>query len=69
MTPLGRLLGELLRLSDPDRTHFDAPGCCWLDAAGQETLGPATLTAMSKALGVIGLGGLDKLLGLRIAEV
>lgn len=69
VTPLGRLLSELLRLSDPGQTTYDASECCWRDAAGNTTLDLASFTAISRAIGPCGVGGLDTLLGMRAAEV
>ena len=69
VTPLGRLLGELLRLSDPAQTTYDPADCCWRDASGNSTLDLASFAAISRAIGPCGVGGLDKLLGMRAAEV
>ena len=37
--------------------------------AGEQTLSLATFGTLSRAFGVLGLGGVDRLLGLRAAEV
>lgn len=69
VSPLGRLLSELLRLSDPSQSTYHPSDCCWRDAAGNSTLDLASFAAISRAIGPCGVGGLDTLLGMRAAEV
>ena len=33
----GRVVGELLRLSHPALTVYDAEGCCWRDQVSKKT--------------------------------
>ena len=62
-----RLLGELLRLSDPIQTQHQALRSAWLDAEGAEVLGLDTFDSLRSALGPPGLAALDHLLACRLA--
>ena len=59
---LCRLIGELLRLSDPLHTQYMPHECTWTDAAGHELLGLPTLVALTASLEPPGLAVLDRLL-------
>ncbi|KAK9792689.1 hypothetical protein WJX73_001305 [Symbiochloris irregularis] len=66
-TFVGRLLGELLRLSDPVQTQYQALRCAWVDAEGAEVLGLDTFDSLRTALRPPGLAALDHLLACRLA--
>ena len=63
----GRLLGELLRLSDPIQTQHQALRCAWQDAGGAEVLGLTAFESLRSTLGPPGLAALDQLLAHRAA--
>lgn len=65
ITFMGRLVDALLVLTHPARTVY-GPGClggAWHDAAGREVAGLGLFNLLSGAVGVPGLGGVDRLLG------
>lgn len=65
ITCMGRLVDALLVLTHPARTVY-GPGClggAWHDAAGREVAGLGLFNLLSGAVGVPGLGGVDRLLG------
>jgi WASH complex subunit strumpellin len=65
---VGRTLRALLHLSDSRKTIF-APACSgWYADDGTEIAGLELFTKLSKAIGVHGLCGCDRLLGFRISN-
>ncbi|CAL8464950.1 g4485 [Coccomyxa elongata] len=64
-TFLGRLVGELLRLSDPVRTQYQPLLCAWHDGGGGEVLGMAAFDALAAAFDGPGLRSAAALLAAR----
>jgi WASH complex subunit strumpellin len=64
---MGRVMAAVLKMTDPKTLVF-APECPgWYQAQdGNEVCGISTFSLLNRAIGVIGLGGLDRLLGFRI---
>ena len=60
------MVGELLRLSSPDKTQFSPLRGVWQDAAGHQVLGPAHFRHAGAGLSAAGLSALDHLLGWRV---
>eukprot|EP00884_Botryococcus_braunii_P002738 jgi/Botrbrau1/12465/Bobra.0169s0012.2 len=65
-TFLGRLVSELLRLTDPQKSQFRPGDQSWVDGRGDETLDPKTLSFLRDSLGQSGLAAVDHLLALRM---
>lgn len=63
-----RLVGELLRLSDPVRTQHHPLLCAWHDGAGGETLGIGGFAALAAALSGAGLRSAAALLAARTRQ-
>ncbi|KAK9917364.1 hypothetical protein WJX75_003552 [Coccomyxa subellipsoidea] len=55
VTFLGRLVGEMLRLSDPVRTQYQPLLCAWHDGSSGEVLGMASFGALAAAFDGPGL--------------
>jgi hypothetical protein len=71
ITFMGRVLDALLALTAPARGAAYGPGPsggAWFDGAGRELCGPGVFSALNDALGVVGLAGLDRLLGHTAAQ-
>ena len=62
-----RLLGELLRLTDPIHTQYQALQSAWQDAEGCEVVSLELLDTVRSVLRPPGLAALNDLLGTRIA--
>eukprot|EP00736_Rhodelphis_marinus_P001211 Rmarinus@m.276 len=58
----GRLLNELLVLTDPRKTIYLEPLAGWFDAHGKEMCGIRTFSTLHTSMGLFGIVGLDKLL-------
>lgn len=59
------MCGELLRLSQPQRTQYHPLAGTWEDGQGNPTLTTPAFRAAGAALGTAGLSALDRLLALR----
>lgn len=68
-TFMGRVLSAVLRVTDPRSTVFSPECSGWYQAGdGSEVCGLGTFSVMTRAIGVIGLGGLDRLLAFHIVH-
>ncbi|KAJ1461470.1 WASH complex, subunit strumpellin [Pelagophyceae sp. CCMP2097] len=65
---MGRTLNALLRLTSPASTSFAPEKAGWFDESRWERCGVKTLQILERAVGVVGLAGLDKLLAFRIVH-
>lgn len=59
---MGRLLGEILRLTNPKHSVFVESTLGFYDAAGNDILNMKTIGLIGKCIGVAGLNGLDQML-------
>lgn len=68
-TFMGRVLSAVLRLTDPRSTIYSPECGGWFNATdGSELCGISTFSTFNRAIGVIGLGGLDRLLAFHIVH-
>ncbi|KAJ8611733.1 hypothetical protein CTAYLR_009190 [Chrysophaeum taylorii] len=66
---MGSTLAALLRLTAPADTTYSPRAAAWhASSSGARVCGPVTFQAIERALGVAGLVGLDRLLGLKIVH-
>lgn len=68
-TFMGRLLNELLSVTNPRATLFLHPCNAWYDLGGNEVLGIRLITSMHSSVQTFGLTGLDSLLCYRLVTV
>lgn len=64
-----RLVAELLRLSDPQRTQYLPAELGWVDGRGDATLDFGTLGYLREAVGSRGLEAADRLVALRLQHL
>ena len=65
---VGRLLSALLAATDPTRTIYAPESCGWYTADGVEQCGIKTFSLLNRAVSVIGLAGLDRLLAFKVVH-
>ncbi|GLJ16716.1 hypothetical protein SUGI_0287200 [Cryptomeria japonica] len=67
-TFMGRLVQQIVRLTDPSRSMYLAPMSGWFDAVGQELVGLRSFTILQSCLGPTGMIGIDRLLSFVITR-
>lgn len=63
-----RLVGELLRLSDPVRVQYCPVLCAWHDGSGCEAVGLSLFRTLADALDTAGVCAVQRLLSARTAQ-
>ena len=67
-TFMGRLLSELLSVTNPRNTMFLQPSNAWFDLQGNEVLGIRMLALMHSSVQTFGLTGLDRLICFKLTK-
>lgn len=67
-TFIGRLLQQILRLTDPSQSMYLAPMSGWFDAGGKELFGLRSFRLLESCLGPAGMTGIDRLLSFVITR-
>ena len=67
-TFMGRVVADVVRVTDPAQTMYLLPMSAWYTADGGEAMGIRQFSLLRRALDVPGLWGLDRILGFMIVH-